>query len=329
MEFANPYMLWLFLIYIPLIVWYVYKLRRMDPAIEISNLESVKSLPTSYRVWLKHALFGVRLLAVGCLIVILSRPQVQDKWTSSSVAGTDIVIALDMSTSMMAQDFTPDRFQAAKEVASNFVAGRESDNIGLVVFAGECFTQTPMTTDKAILLNSIKSLEMGFLEDGTAIGDGLATAINRIVEGKAKSKSIILLTDGSNNTGLVTPETAAAIAREKGIKVYTIGVGTKGSALSPVGINYYGKVEYDYVKVTIDENTLQSIAQQTGGRYYRAVDKQTLKEIFQEIDALEKTEFDVQNYRNVEDNYMPWAMLLLALVCLDIVLRHTLLRNIP
>ena len=329
MEFARPYLFWLFLIYIPLIAWYIYKLRKIDPAIHISNLDAVKSLRTSYRVYLKHGLFILRLLAIGCVIVILCRPQTHNKWISSNVEGTDIVIALDMSTSMLAQDFTPDRFGAAKEVAAKFVKGRETDNIGLVVFAGECFTQTPMTNDKTILLNSINSLEMGMLEDGTAIGDGLATAINRIVDGKAKSKSIILLTDGSNNTGLVAPETAADIAREKGIKVYTIGVGSNGSALSPVGINYYGKIEYDYLKVTIDEKTLKSIADKTGGRYYRATDNQALENIFSEIDALEKTTLDVKNYRNVEDDYMLWAWLLLAFVGIDLLLRNTLLRTMP
>lgn len=329
MEFARPYLFWLFLIYIPLIAWYIYKLRKIDPAIHISNLDAVKSLRTSYRVYLKHGLFILRLLAIGCVIVILCRPQTHNKWISSNVEGTDIVIALDMSTSMLAQDFTPDRFGAAKEVAAKFVQGRETDNIGLVVFAGECFTQTPMTNDKTILLNSINSLEMGMLEDGTAIGDGLATAINRIVDGKAKSKSIILLTDGSNNTGLVAPETAADIAREKGIKVSTIGVGSNGSALSPVGINYYGKIEYDYLKVTIDEKTLKSIADKTGGRYYRATDNQALENIFSEIDALEKTTLDVKNYRNVEDDYMLWAWLLLAFVGIDLLLRNTLLRTMP
>ena len=329
MEFARPYLFWLFLIYIPLIAWYIYKLRKIDPAIHISNLDAVKSLRTSYRVYLKHGLFILRLLAIGCVIVILCRPQTHNKWISSNVEGTDIVIALDMSTSMLAQDFTPDRFGAAKEVAAKFVQGRETDNIGLVVFAGECFTQTPMTNDKTILLNSINSLEMGMLEDGTAIGDGLATAINRIVDGKAKSKSIILLTDGSNNTGLVAPETAADSAREKGIKVYTTGVGSNGSALSPVGINYYGKIEYDYLKVTIDEKTLKSIADKTGGRYYRATDNQALENIFSEIDALEKTTLDVKNYRNVEDDYMLWAWLLLAFVGIDLLLRNTLLRTMP
>ena len=200
---------------------------------------------------------------------------------------------------------------------------------GLVVFAGESFTLLPMTTDKSSLLNAVSSVEMGLLEDGTAIGDGLATSINRIVEGKAKSKSIILLTDGSNNTGLIAPLTAAEIAKDKGIKVYTIGIGSNGSALSPVGINYYGKLEYDYVKVTIDEQTLQSIARMTGGKYYRATDKNSLEGIFKEIDALEKTKLDISRYHNTEDDYMLWAWLLLAFVGLDIVLRTTVMRNIP
>lgn len=329
MEFARPHLFWLFLIYIPLIFWYVYKIRKIDPTIQASTLDAVKNFRTSYRVWLRHGLFAVRLLAIGCLIVILCRPQTSNKWETSSVEGTDIVIALDMSTSMLAKDFTPDRFAAAKDVAAEFISGRESDNIGLVVFAGESFTLLPMTTDKSSLLNAVSSVEMGLLEDGTAIGDGLATSINRIVEGKAKSKSIILLTDGSNNTGLIAPLTAAEIAKDKDIKVYTIGIGSNGSALSPVGINYYGKLEYDYVKVTIDEQTLQSIARMTGGKYYRATDKNSLEGIFKEIDALEKTKLDISRYHNTEDDYMLWAWLLLAFVGLDIVLRTTVMRNIP
>ena len=329
MEFARPHLFWLFLIYIPLIFWYIYKLRKIDPTLQASTLSAVKGMRTSYRVWLRHALFVLRLLAVGCLIVILCRPQTSNKWETSNIEGTDIVIALDMSTSMLAKDFTPDRFSAAKDVAAEFISGRESDNIGLVVFAGESFTLLPMTNDKTSLLNAVNTLEMGLLEDGTAIGDGLATSINRIVEGKAKSKSIILLTDGSNNTGLIAPLTAADIAKDKGIKVYTIGVGSNGSALSPVGINYYGKIEYDYVKVTIDEPTLRSIADKTGGKYYRATDKNTLQAVFKEIDALEKTKLDISRYHNTEDDYALWAWLLLAFVGLDILLRLTVMRNIP
>ncbi|MBS7410273.1 MAG: VWA domain-containing protein [Bacteroidales bacterium] len=329
MEFAKPIFLWLFLLYIPLIVWYILKNKKSDAAIRISSVSAFSKLPTSYKVYLKHFLFVVRLAALGCVIIILCRPQTHDSWESSKTEGTDIVISLDVSTSMLARDFNPDRFEAAKEVASKFINGRESDNIGIVIFAGESFTLVPMTTDKAVLVNYIKEIKMGMLEDGTAIGDGLATAINRIKDGKAKSKSIILLTDGSNNTGVVAPLTAADIAAKYGIKVYTIGVGTTGSALFPVGVNVYGKVEYQQLPVVIDEATLKSIANKTGGKYFRATSKHVLKEIFSEIDKLEKTELDVRKYNQTEDNYMPWALLLLALLLIDIIARHTVLRNIP
>lgn len=329
MEFAKPIFLWLFLLYIPLIVWYILKNKKSDAAIRISSVSAFSKLPTSYKVYLKHFLFVVRLAALGCVIIILCRPQTHDSWESSKTEGTDIVISLDVSTSMLARDFNPDRFEAAKAVASKFINGRESDNIGIVIFAGESFTLVPMTTDKAVLVNYIKEIKMGMLEDGTAIGDGLATAINRIKDGKAKSKSIILLTDGSNNTGVVAPLTAADIAAKYGIKVYTIGVGTTGSALFPVGVNVYGKVEYQQLPVVIDEATLKSIANKTGGKYFRATSKHVLKEIFSEIDKLEKTELDVRKYNQTEDNYMPWALLLLALLLIDIIARHTVLRNIP
>ncbi|MDD5870225.1 MAG: VWA domain-containing protein [Bacteroidales bacterium] len=329
MEFAKPIFLWLFLLYIPLIVWYILKNKKSDAAVRISSVSAFSKLPTSYKVYLKHFLFVVRLAALGCVIIILCRPQTHDSWESSKTEGTDIVISLDVSTSMLARDFNPDRFEAAKEVASKFINGRESDNIGIVIFAGESFTLVPMTTDKAVLVNYIKEIKMGMLEDGTAIGDGLATAINRIKDGKAKSKSIILLTDGSNNTGVVAPLTAADIAAKYGIKVYTIGVGTTGSALFPVGVNVYGKVEYQQLPVVIDEATLKNIANKTGGKYFRATSKHVLKEIFTEIDKLEKTELDVRKYNQTEDNYMPWALLLLALLLIDIIARHTVLRNIP
>ncbi len=244
----------------------------------------------------------VRLAAIAALIVVLARPQTRDRWSSTSTEGTDIVIALDLSTSMLARDFKPDRFEAAKQVAAQFVAGRESDNIGVVIFAGEAFTAVPMTTDRALLVNYINDIRMGMLEDNTAIGDGLATAINRIKEGKAKSKSIILLTDGSNNTGIVAPATAAEIARKYGIKVYTIGIGRNGMAPYPTE-NEFGRIEYVNMPVVIDEATLQSIASTTGGRYFRATDNNVLSDIFQEIDALEKTAIDVRNFTHTEDNF--------------------------
>ena len=214
-------------------------------------------------------------------------------------------------------------------MASQFISGRESDNIGMVIFAGESFTLVPMTTDKTVLLNYIQDISMGMLEDGTAIGDGIATSINRIKNGKAKSKSIILLTDGSNNTGVVAPLTAAEIAKNLGIKIYTIGVGSNGEALYPVGMNYYGKMEYQKLPVVIDEGTLRSVASMTGGKYYRATSKNVLKEIFKDIDQLEKTQLDVKNYSHTEDDYMKWAVLLFMLVGLEVLLRYTVLRHIP
>ncbi len=329
MEFAKPELLWLFLIYIPLIIWYIKKHRHAESSVQISSLDAFDKMPVSYKVYLRHFMFIVKLLAIGCLIIILCRPQTHDSWESSKTEGTDIIIAMDVSTSMLARDFNPDRFEAAKDVAAQFVSGRESDNIGIVIFAGESFTLVPMTTDQAVLINYIKEIKMGMLQDGTAIGDGLATSINRIRNGKAKSKSIILLTDGSNNTGVVAPLTAADIAKQFGIKVYTIGVGTMGTALYPVGINFYGKVEYQRLPVVIDETTLKAISERTGGKYFRATSETVLKDIFSEIDKLEKTELDVRKFNQTEDDYMVWALILLALVVIDITVRHTLLRNIP
>lgn len=219
MQLAHPEYLWLFTIYIPLIAWYVWKHRSAFPALGISTVSPYAGLPRSYKEYLIHLLFLLRLAAIGCVIIVLARPQTRDSWRTSSTEGTDIVLALDISSSMLARDFTPDRFEAAKDVAARFVAGRESDNIGLVIFAGESFTALPMTTDRAMVTNYIKDIRMGMLNDGTAIGDGLATSINRIKEGKAKSKSIILITDGTNNTGVVAPMTAAEIAKKMGIKV--------------------------------------------------------------------------------------------------------------
>lgn len=329
MEFAKPELLWLFLIYIPLIIWYIKKHRHAESSVQISSLDAFDKMPVSYKVYLRHFMFIVKLLAIGCLIIILCRPQTHDSWESSKTEGTDIIIAMDVSTSMLARDFNPDRFEAAKDVAAQFVSGRESDNIGIVIFAGESFTLVPMTTDQAVLINYIKEIKMGMLQDGTAIGDGLATSINRIRNGKAKSKSIILLTDGSNNTGVVAPLTAADIAKQFGIKVYTIGVGTMGTALYPVGINFYGKVEYQRLPVVIDETTLKAISERTGGKYFRATSETVLKDIFSEIDKLEKTELDVRKFNQTEDDYMVWALILLALVVIGITVRHTLLRNIP
>lgn len=327
-NFAHPGLLWLFLLYIPLIAWYVWKHRTAHPALQISTVQPFARMRRPLRAYALHGLFVLRLLALGCLFVVLARPQTRDAWRTSRTEGTDMVIALDISSSMLARDFKPDRLEAAKKIAAKFINGRESDNMGLVVFAGEAFTGVPMTTDRAALTNYVNALNREMLEDGTAIGDGLATSINRIKEGKAKSKSIILLTDGSNNTGIVAPLTAAEIARKMGIKVYTIGVGTNGTAPYPQ-INMFGRLEYVPMPVVIDETTLKQIASTTGGKYYRATGNRVLSEIFDEIDKLEKTELDVRNFSHTEDNYLPWALAALGLFLLELVLRHTWLRTLP
>lgn len=329
MQFANPQYLWLFLVFIPLIVWYILKQHRAQPSIAVSSTSAFSNLPRSYKEYLRHFLFILRLSTIGCVIVILARPQSSDNWDKTRTEGIDIVIALDVSTSMLAQDFKPDRFEAAKEVATKFVSGRENDNIGLVIFAGESFTSMPMTTDRQMLVNYINSMKMGMLVDGTAIGTGLATAINRIKEGPAKSKSIILITDGVNNAGTVTPNDAADIAKELGIKVYTIGVGTnRENAMYPIQDNF-GRVQLVPMKVEIDEITLKNIAETTGGQYYRAQDKSALSDIFDEIDKLEKTKMDVLNFSQTHDDYMAWAWFAIGLFILELLMRYSILRTNP
>lgn len=328
MLFANPGYLWLFLLFIPLIAWYLYKRRTLNAAIGVSTVSGFQGVPRSLLASLRHLLFVFQLCALGCVIIVLARPQTRDSWNTSRVEGTDIVIAMDISTSMLARDFKPDRFEAAKEVASKFVAGRDGDNIGVVIFAAESFTALPMTTDRSMIANYIRDIKMGMLQDGTAIGDGLATSINRIKEGKAKSKSIILLTDGSNNTGNVAPVTAAEIAKQYGIKVYTIGIGTNGTAPYPQE-DMFGRIEYVNLPVVIDEATLKTIAETTGGKYFRATGNNVLKDVFAEIDRLEKTKMDLRNFTSTEDDYLPWAIAALCFFLLATTLRYTLFRSIP
>lgn len=328
MLFAHPSYLWFLLLLIPLIVWYVYNCRHKYPSLGLSTTASFAKMPRTYKEYLLHGLFGLKVIILGALIVILARPQIRDRWSKTSTEGTDIVLAVDLSTSMLARDFTPNRFEAAKKVAANFAAGRESDNMGLVIFAGESFTALPMTTDRSLIANYISELSIGMLDDGTAIGDGLATSINRIKDGKAKSKSIILLTDGSNNTGNVAPVTASEIAKKYGIKVYTIGVGRNGMAPYPTQ-DPSGRISYTNLPVVIDEATLKSIADNTGGKYFRATDNNVLSEIFEEIDRLEKSQIDVQNFSHTEDYYLPWALLACLLLIAEILIRHAWLKPLP
>lgn len=325
MMFYHPGILFLLLVNIPLVVWYVMKWRDSNPSVGMSSLSTLKIFRATFKVGLMHFCFALQLIAVSCIIVALARPQTHDSLRSSSIEGTDIVIALDISSSMLATDLQPNRIDAAKEVASKFVSQRLNDNIGLVVFSGESLSLMPLTTDKAALVNAISSTKTGALNDGTAIGDGIASSINRLVTGQAKSKSIILLTDGTNNAGDVAPSTAATIAKQKGIRIYAIGVGTNGSIriTDPYGFST------TTMETKIDEAALTNIANVTGGKYFRATDSRMLRQVFEEIDALEKSKINVNNFTQTEENFMPWILGALCAMCLYLIVRYTVLRRIP
>lgn len=328
MEFAYPNILWLFLVFVPLIVWYIIKQRNAWPAMGLSSNAPFASLPTSFRAACRHILFVLNLLAIGFIIIALARPQTRDSWDTTSVEGTDIVIALDVSPSMLARDFPEGRLEAAKKVASDFVKGRENDNLGIVVFAGESLTGVPLTSDREAVVSYINNIKQNMLGDATAVGDGIATSINRIKDGKAVSKSIILITDGTNNTGIVDPITAAEIAADRNIKVYTIGIGTRGEADYPV-YDYFGRLTYVKAPVEIDEATLQNIAEITGGQYFRATDQSVLNKIFNEINKLETSQIDVRKFNHTEDNFELWVALALGCLLLQVLLRQTWLRTMP
>ena len=316
MQFAHPHLLWLIPIVLALLIArYVYTARNARPTMGVSTTAPYANTPTPWRARLRHLLFALRLGAISFLIVILARPQLSDSWRTTDTEGTDIVIALDVSSSMLAQDLKPNRMEAAKKMAQKFITGRPNDNIGVVVFAGESLTGLPLTMDHSALINYIEGIKPEMLEDGTAIGDGLATSISRLIDGKAKSKSVILLTDGSNNTGVVTPSDAASVAQERKIKVYPIAVGTRGRALTPVSIDALGR--------------MQSIATHTNGKYFRATDNKTLSNIFNEIDRLEKTHMSIQQFSHTEDDFALWGWLLFGLLALELVLRYTIFRTVP
>ena len=328
MVFANPTYLYLLLLLVPLIGWYIYKLHKSQASLQVSSSEAFQ-LPgtSSWKVYMRHLPFVLRMLAIALLIVVLARPQSTNSWQNSSTEGIDIVMAMDISTSMLAEDLKPNRLEAAKDVAASFINGRKNDNIGLVVFAAEIFTQCPLTIDHGVLLNLFKDIQPGIIQDGTAIGLGLANAVSRIKDSQAKSKVIILLTDGVNNTGEIAPVTAAEIAKTFGIRVYTIGVGTQGEAPYPIPTAF--GVQYQNVPVEIDEQVLKQIASTTGGQYFRATDNSSLKEIYSEIDQLEKTKISVQEFSKKQEEYKNWALLVFALLLIEVLLRNTVLRNIP
>ncbi len=325
-SFANPDFFWLFLLLPLAILWYIFKQKEQSASLRISSIKGFSH--HSILPKLKPALFLFRLLALSAIIVAMARPQTEDISTrTKTTKGIDIVMAIDVSSSMLARDLKPNRLSALKEVAADFIKKRPNDRIGLVAYAGEGYTKTPITTDKAIVLNSLREITYGQLEDGTAIGMGLATSVNRLKESTAKSKIIILLTDGVNNSGFIEPRTAADLAIEFGIKTYTIGLGTNGNALSPIAYNADGSFRYGMRQVEIDEDLLKDIAQATGGRYFRATDNESLEEIYDEINKLEKTEIEEFRYYRYEEKFRPWILLAGALLILEWILRYTLFRS--
>ncbi len=326
--FLHPWALLLLLIIPAYIGWYIWRRRTAHATMQISTLETLGNQGSTWRTHLRLLPMVLRLIALALIIVVLARPQSSSSYSDSNTEGIDIVISLDISGSMQALDFKPNRLEAAKDVATKFVSGRPDDNIGLVIFAGEAFTQCPMTTDHAVLVNLFRDVRIGMLEDGTAIGMGLATAVNRLKESKAKSKVVILLTDGVNNAGAIAPEKAAELAETFGIRVYTIGVGSnQGTTQVPVQ-TVYGTRMQD-MEIKIDEALLQTIADKTGGKYFRATNKKSLEAIYDEIDKMEKTIMEVRSYTKHTDEYMAYALAALIVLLLEVVIRNTVLRTIP
>ena len=325
---ANPEYLYLLAVLPLLVVWYWFRHRNSSPELSFSGLKAFESIPRSPKTWLVHSLFVLRLLAIGLIIVALARPQSTTSKQNIQIEGIDIVMALDVSGSMLARDFDPDRLEASKEVANDFIRRRPNDRVALVIFSGEAFTQVPLTTDHAVISSIFKEVRSGMIEDGTAIGDGLATAASRLKDSKAISKVIILLTDGVNNSGSVDPRSAAEIAKMFGVRVYTIGVGSQGTAPYPVQ-DQFGRTRIRQMEVQIDEELLKEIAAMTGGQYFRADNNQKLKEIYNEIDKLEKSKIDVQEFKRKHEKFLPLALLAAALFILEILLRYLYFRRLP
>ncbi|MRI01357.1 VWA domain-containing protein [Kriegella sp. EG-1] len=325
-SFANPEFFWLLLLLPVALLWYFFKRKEQSAALTISTIDGFSK--KSVLPKLRHGLFLLRLLALAAIVIAMARPQTEDISTrTKTTKGIDIVMAIDVSSSMLARDLKPNRLVALKEVASDFIAKRPNDRIGLVAYAGEGYTKTPITSDKSIVLGALGEITYGQLNDGTAIGMGLATAVNRLKESKAISKIIILLTDGVNNGGFIEPQTAADLAVEFGIKTYTIGLGTNGNALTPIAYNADGSFKYGMRQVEIDDELLQEIALVTGGKYFRATNNEKLEAIYDEINKLEKTEIEEFKYYRYEEKFRPWIFLAGALLLLEWILRNTVFRS--
>lgn len=325
--FANPEFFWLLLLLPLMLLWYWFWNKKSQANVTFSTTIAFKKTK-SWSDALYHLLFVLRMIAIALIVVALARPQTHSENAKTKITdGIDIVMAIDVSASMLSQDLKPNRFEALKKVASQFVKDRPNDRIGLVIYAGESYTKTPVTTDKSIILNALSEITYGQIEDGTAIGMGLATAVNRLKESKAKSRVIILLTDGVNNTGFIDPQTAAELAAEYGIKVYTVGIGTNGMALSPYALNADGSIIYRMQQVDIDEPLMKKIAQVTKGRYFRATNNQKLQQIYDEINQMETTKIEEFKETEVDEKFRWWVLVAGVLLLLEFVLKHTLLRN--
>ena len=325
---ANPQLLWFLLVLAPLVAYYVYRSLQGGAALQVSSTDRLSRIGRTPKYYLRHLPFVFRCIAIVLLVFALARPQSSESNETYAAEGIDIVMALDISSSMLARDFEPNRITAAREITKEFINSRPDDRIGLVVFAGESFTQSPLTTDKSTLIALLSRVREGMVEDGTAIGNGLATAVNRLRESTAVSKVIILLTDGVNNSGQIAPLTAAEIAQTFGIRVYTIGVGTTGTALSPA-IDRLGRLVYDWAPVEIDEEVLAQISGMTGGKYFRATDNSKLESIYEEINRLEKTEMEVDSQTRWFEKFMPYALAALALLLAELLLGYFYLRRMP
>jgi len=327
MVFANIEYLFLLLLLIPYIVWYILKHKKNNATLQMSDTNIYSDIKKSYKIYLLHAPFILRIIVLSLVILILARPQTTNNWQNSEVEGIDIMLAIDVSTSMLAEDLKPNRLEAAKDVAAEFISGRPNDNIGITLFAGESFTQCPLTVDHTVLLNLFQSINSGIVEDGTAVGMGIANAVSRLKDSKAKSKVIILLTDGTNNKGDISPLTAADIAKSFGIRVYTIGVGTNGMA--PYPLRVAGTIQYINTPVEIDEKTLTQIAITTNGNYFRATNNSKLKEVYKEIDKLERTKLNVKQYSKRHEEYQWFALIALLFLLFEFYLRNSILKKIP
>lgn len=323
-SFQNPEYFWLLLALPVMLTYYILRNKKLQGTFKISTISSFGKTKFPY---FRHAVIFLRILGLAALVFAIARPQTSSSWQDVTTEGIDIVIAMDISGSMLAEDFKPNRLEASKDVAMKFISERPYDRIGLVIYAGESFTQCPLTTDHDVLLNLFKDVKNGMIEDGTAVGMGLATAVNRLKDSEAKSKVVILLTDGVNNAGSIPPVTAAEIAREFGIRVYTIGVGTNGTAPTPYQ-DQFGRTVYQDVPVRIDEKTLSEISKMADGQYFRALNKNKLEDIYQEIDKLEKSKINVTDYRKKSEHFWPFALLAAVVLLLEFLLKNTVFKSV-